>query len=492
VAITIKSEYYRANQKVRLFLCAAFFITAFAAHAQYYSSKPLNQAYDHLLNYRIDSCQAVLQNSTKNPYNYYLQLLSTSVNLVIADDETLFKSLKNEEAEFLSAVESEKFSKAEKGFLKAEARLQWGLIKLKYGEEFSAFWNIKQAFSLAKATNQEFPGYLPNYKTLGLLHAMLGLVPEKYNWVLSLFGMQGDLGQGLQELQKVVQYEKDFSLEAQITLAMIQGYLLGDQEKSVAEMQLVYNLRKSILTNYLYSLSLMKNSGSARAMEVISSTDGKNQFAYFYYLTGEILLQHERYAEAINAYESFKKTTNGQSLLKDATYKTALCYYLTGDKTSFSKTWSKIQGTGVAKNEADKYAQSEVLLNELSYPDLYKLRFATDGGFFGLAKSILSGMDQSNFSSKDLCEYHYRAGRLYHKTNQLVSAKDSYTKAIHGQGTNNWYFAPNALLQLAVIFIDEQMFDDAKTALKQLDGYKGYPYESSIRQQAKSLRDTLD
>jgi len=112
VAITIKSEYYRANQKVRLFLCAAFFITAFAAHAQYYSSKPLNQAYDHLLNYRIDSCQAVLQNSTKNPYNYYLQLLSTSVNLVIADDETLFKSLKNEEAEFLSAVESEKFSKA--------------------------------------------------------------------------------------------------------------------------------------------------------------------------------------------------------------------------------------------------------------------------------------------------------------------------------------------------------------------------------------------
>jgi predicted negative regulator of RcsB-dependent stress response len=492
VAIAIKSKYVRANQQVRLFLCATFLITAFPVHAQYYNTKPLNQAYDYLLNYRIDSCQFILRKSPKNPYNYYLQLLATSVKLVIADDEILFKSLKNEESEFLSAVESEQFSKAEKSFLLAEARLQWGLIKLKYGEEFSAFWNIKQAYSLAKATNEEFPEYLPIYKTLGLLRAMLGLVPEKYNWVLSLFGMQGDLDEGLQELQNVAQFEKDFSLEAHLTLAMIQGYLLGDQAKSVAEMRLVYAKRKSILTNYLYSLLLMKNSASSTAMEVINNTDGKNRFAYFSYLTGEILLQQGHYSEAISAYEYFRKASEGQSLLKDATYKTALCFYLSGDESSFSEIRSKVHETGATKNEADKYAQSEVILNNLSHPDLYRLRFATDGGYFDLAKSILQGVDQSKLSTKDRCEYHYRAARLFHKTNQLSVAKESYTKAITSQGTNNWYFAPNAALQLAQIFIDEQKFDDAKKALKQLDTYRGYPYESSIRQHAKSLRNSLD
>ncbi|MDZ7608540.1 MAG: hypothetical protein U5K79_23820 [Cyclobacteriaceae bacterium] len=492
MAIAIKSKNDRANQKVRLFLCIVFLFSAFPVHAQYFATKPLNQAYDYLLNYRMDSCQAILLNSPKNPYNYYLQLLSTSVKLVIADDETLFKSLKKEEAEFLSAVESEKFSNAEKSFLKAEARLQWGLIKLKYGEEFSAFWNIKNAYSLAKATNDEFPEYLPNYKTLGLLRTMLGLVPEKYNWVLSLFGMQGDLAGGLQELQKVARYEKDFSLEAHISLAMIYGYLLGDHERSVSEMQLVYGARKSTLTNYLYSLLLMKNSASSMAMEVIITTDGKNRLAYFNYLTGEILLQQGHYQEAISAYESFKKTTDSQSMVKDATYKTALCFYLSGDKTSFSETWSKVRGAGEAKNEADKYAQSEAIMNSLSHPDLYKLRFATDGGYFDLAKSIMRGVDLSKLSSKDMCEYHYRAGRLFHKTNQLPAAKDSYSKAISSQGDNNWYFAPNAALQLAIIFIDERKFDDAKKALKQLDAYQGYPYESSIRQHAKSLRNSLN
>ncbi len=492
MAIAIKSKYDRANQKVRLFLCVVFLLAAFPVYAQYYNTKPLNQAYDYLLNFQIDSCQLILRNSPKNPYNYYLQLLSTSVKLVIADDEALFKSLKNEESEFLSAVESEEFSKTEKSFLMAEARLQWGLIKLKYGEEFSAFWNIKQAYSQAKATNEEFPEYLPNYKTLGLLRTMLGLVPEKYNWVLSLFGMHGDLDKGLQELHKVAHFDKDFSLEAHLTLAMIQGYLLGDQTKSVAEMQLVHAKRKSILTNYLYSLLLMKNSASSTAMEVINNTEGKNRFAYFSYLTGEILLQQGRYTEATIAYENFKKTTKGQSLLKDATYKTALCYYLSGDKTSFSETWSQVHEAGVAKNEADKYAQSEVFLNNLSHPDLYKLRFATDGGYFDLAKSILRGVDQSKLSSKDICEYHYRAARLFHKTNQLSEAKVSYNKAITSQGANSWYFAPNAALQLALIFIAEKKFDDARKALKQLDNYKGYPYESSIRQHAKSLRKCLD
>ncbi len=492
MAITVKSKNNRANQQIRLFLCALFLYGAFPIHAQFYGTEPLDQAYDYLLNYRLDSCKSKLQKSPKNPSNYYLQLLSTSVNLVIADDEVHFKSLKKMEAEFLSAVEAEKFSEAEKGFLKAEARLQWGLIKLKYGEEFSAFWNIKQAFSLAKTTSETFPGYLPISKTFGLLHAMLGLVPEKYSWVLSIFGMQGDLEKGMAELQKVIQYERDFSLEAQIIVSMIHGYLLGDHDISVTEMQSVCSVRESVLTNYLYSLLLMKNSNSSMAMEVISNTEGKDHFPFFSYLTGEILLQQGRYTEAISAYDDFKNTADGQSLLKDAAYKTALCYYLSGDKPTSLNLMSKVLETGVAKNEADKYAQSEAILKDQSHPELYKLRFATDGGYFDLAKKILVGIDQLQLTSKDLCEYHYRAGRLYHKTHRLPAAKENYEKTISSQNNNAWYFAPNAALQLAIIFISEQKIEDAKVALKQLDAYRGYPYESSIRQHAKSLRDSLD
>lgn len=492
MAITIQSKFFWANQQVRLFLCAVILTGSTLVHAQHFQTQPLSRAYEHLLNFQIDSCRSILQKSPKNPYSYYLRLLSTSVELVIADDEVLFKALKKEEAEFLSALESENFPEAETGFLKAEARLQWGLIKLKYGEEFSAFWSIRQAFSLAKTTSEDFPGYLPIYKALGLLNAMLGLVPEKYVWVLSLFGMQGNLDTGLKELYKVALYDKDFSLEAHLILAMMQGYLLGDHEKSVAEMQLVYERKKSILTNYLFALLLMKNSESSKAMEVIYHTENKNLFPYFNYLNGEILLQQGSYTEAILAYDTFRNKTKGQSLLKDATYKMSLCYYLKGDQISFSKLQASIRETGVAKNEADKYAESEALLPDLAHPDLYKLRFATDGGYFELAKGILRGMDQTKFTPKDLCEYHYRAGRLNHKTNQLQTAKECYEKTIASQGDKSWYFAPNAALQLAIIYLTEQRTDDARKALKQLDAYKGYPYESSIRQHAKSLLDSID
>ena len=83
-------------------------------------------------------------------------------------------------------------------------------------------------------------------------------------------------------------------------------------------------------------------------------------------------------------------------------------------------------------------------------------------------------------------EYHYRFARLYHKLNQLTDAKKFYAQAIDLAGTESWYFAPNACLQLGYIFRDEGNLEEAQKYFNKAMSYKKHAYKNSIDSKAKS------
>ncbi|NJM25737.1 MAG: hypothetical protein HC859_09865 [Bacteroidia bacterium] len=90
-------------------------------------------------------------------------------------------------------------------FLHAELRLQWCFVYLKFGHEFDAAYNLRQAYLVAQECKRKYPDYEAIKKTSGLIEIIVGSVPEKYNWVLHLLGMQGSINDGLTELKSVWQ-----------------------------------------------------------------------------------------------------------------------------------------------------------------------------------------------------------------------------------------------------------------------------------------------
>jgi tetratricopeptide (TPR) repeat protein len=114
------------------------------------------------------------------------------------------------------------------------------------------------------------------------------------------------------------------------------------------------------------------------------------------------------------------------------------------------------------------------------------LRFATDGGFYDEAKRIQSGIDVGQLTGQDLCEYYYRTGRLMQKIDDSLVAMVNYEKTIEIQGENDWYYAPNAALQLGYIHLQQNDPAKAKYYLELVFEYHNHPYEKSIRQKAKT------
>ena len=141
----------KANCRIRLFLFILFLFFAHNLPAQDQIEGTINPAYQYFLNFQLDSCKQTLgQWGYQSPIQYYLKILYTSAYLFNIDNIEQFKNQKFKENELLEHLDDLNFTETYTTFLKSEIKLQWGILKLKNGEEFSAFWNFKQAYSLAK------------------------------------------------------------------------------------------------------------------------------------------------------------------------------------------------------------------------------------------------------------------------------------------------------------------------------------------------------
>jgi hypothetical protein len=90
-------------------------------------------------------------------------------------------------------------------YTQADIHLQWAFCKIKFGEYVSAVFEVKKAYSMLQANQKKFPDFRPNVKSLGLLHTLFGAVPDKYKFGARLLGLKGSIGQGLKELNSVLE-----------------------------------------------------------------------------------------------------------------------------------------------------------------------------------------------------------------------------------------------------------------------------------------------
>ena len=90
--------------------------------------------------------------------------------------------------------------------------MQWTFVYLKFGHEFDAALNLRQAYLTIEEIRNKFPKFQAINKTSGLLEVIIGSVPQKYNWVLSLLNMEGSTKTGLDELEAVRLSEQPASI----------------------------------------------------------------------------------------------------------------------------------------------------------------------------------------------------------------------------------------------------------------------------------------
>nr|HPM30570.1 hypothetical protein [Chryseolinea sp.] len=205
------------------FITCLFLCLVIQSLAQDWKFDPATkQAYNLVLNLQTQDAHLLIPNP-ETAQEHYVTALSEALELLITEDKEKFNDYEDRFEQRLNR--KVKANSPDDMFLLAEIRLQWAFVYLKFGHEFDAALSLKQSYSLVQEIKKRYPSFKAIQKTSGILEVIVGSVPEKYDWLLSLMGIKGSIDQGLTELNALRKSESDLSLEADLLYVLVQGFV---------------------------------------------------------------------------------------------------------------------------------------------------------------------------------------------------------------------------------------------------------------------------
>lgn len=459
----------------------------------------LFQAYLNVINLQPEKAAEQLSRLTTKSselHKMYVTTLNETLEILITEDHKKFETVVDPRFKE-RLLHLEKLPQSpESLFLQAEINLQRGFCLINLNQEVNAVFAIRKAYNLTQECLKKFPSFIPIRKTNGTIQVMVGSVPDKFHWFMSLLGMKGSVALGQKQLNELRSSKSSLNVEATILYFTIKGFInqqFSEAAKGINE--ILQEQPENRLLMFIGINMLVKEARSEEAFKLIQSLDVHNQglqMHYIEYLRGEILLQKGEYAKSIQAYQKFLRSYRSSSFKKDSYFKISLCYWMLNNTALAKENFEKAKVTGKDIAEPDRYAARQ--LEEATFPNkkLLRVRFATDGGYYDEAEATLKTIgpvDLVNY--KDQTEYYYRKARLAHRTGETTAAKLFYQQSIDMTRDNPWYFGANSALQLGYIAREQKEYDKAKKYFELAMTFKKHEYKTSIDGKAKSALEEL-
>ena len=251
-------------------------------------------AYDKVLSMRFEEANFLLAElRKKEPDNVvadYIENYEDCLKIFISEEKTQFNNLESNLEKRLNILRGGDSRSPYYLFSQAQTRLLWAMNRAKFGEYWTAFNETTTAFQQLEANQKKFPTFMPNKMSLGVLHCIVGAIPDKYKLGLKLVsGMNGTMQQGQNEIEEVLKYAKtnDFPFE-QEALVMYAFLTLHLNNQSESAWQIVNSPKlkpkENLLACFAVANVAMRTGRNDKAIEILQNRPTAKGIYPFYYL----------------------------------------------------------------------------------------------------------------------------------------------------------------------------------------------------------------
>lgn len=459
------------------------------------------KAYTHILNLDFEKGNALIQKEkAAHPDNLittYLENYIDFLTIVIGEDEKEFDKRKGNKSKRLDLLEKGPQSSPYYWFTQAEVQLQWAFSRIRFGEYLTAAKEINRAFKLLEENERKHPNFALNKKALGLLHALIGTIPDNYKWAVQVFGIDGSINQGVNELtyllQQTQQKQELAHLQPEVFffLTFIELNFAKDEDK-IAKLYTMIDAKQNTNPLIVFSkasilLHLNKNDEAITALKDHTSQSKDFHFYYLDFLIGETKL-HRLDKDAHLYFVDYLRNFKGNSYVKAAYQKLAWHYLLNGDTDAYHQNMKLAKERGNDMLDEDKQALKEAESKTLPNVRLLKARLLFDGGYYQKALEVLlDGSLSKELKTKDEeVELTYRLARIYHEWGKIDKALSYYELTISNGAALTSYYAANSALQMGLIYEQQGEKKKAEDYFKKSTTFKNKEYKNSIEQKAKA------
>jgi len=475
--------------KLKLLL---FLLLSNVTYASFDTNENIQNSYKHIINLEFEEAYDFLEvESENNPDNGFIPLHKNYIDfltILISEDNAYFENAEKQKDLRLDLLENSEENSPYYLYAQAEVHLQWAFSRLKFEEYSTAAYEFVKAYKLLEKNQEKFPDFVLNKKGLGLIHALLGAVPEQFQWILNLAGLEGGIDLGLSELNEVLNSEecKLYETEVLFLLSFLQINLTENDKLNQQYLDRIGDrYQNNLLLNFAaarLSHNLGKNDYCLNVLENRSSIKGKLPFYYLDYLQGISYLYKLDYEKSKMYFNLFLSNFKGVNYIKSAYHKLAWIAFLQQNSEKKNEYFAKVISEGNTSIDEDKVAMKDAEGVYFSSPVLLKARLLYDGGYYEKALSQIIAFEQI-----DNIEYWYRLARikskLNFKNNEIIA---HYQKSYDLGKESTAYYAPMSALQIGLIYEKQSEFVKAEIYFNKCLSMSGFDYERGIHQKAKS------
>jgi hypothetical protein len=486
-------------------LCCILVFFSNTSFSQYKYSENCQQSYRAIFSLQFaEARRLIAKERNADPQNLipvYLENYLDCLTLFINEEPSLYRYLKEKKSQRLSLLEKGNKNSPFYRFCLAQVHLQWAFARLKFSDHTLAAIEVRKAYNLLQDNEKQFPDFLLNKTSLGIVHVAFGLIPENYRWVSDFLGFSGSVDQGINEIRNMATYLGNDRLcvlykpEAAFYLAFITLNLQQYKNESrkvldILNIQEDQEVNNSPLMIFAKSSILMKTGNNDEAIKMLQGRHlSLNRFPFHYldYLEGVARLNNLDFS-AWNNFDVFVRSFKGRNYVISAHQRMAWIVFLKGDSLKYRQLVNNLRQNVAFQVDEDKQVIKEI--NASEYPNYYLLRarLLFDGGYYTRALSVLlnNPVNITAKTKKDLIEYSYRLGRIYHESGNITMALEYYEKTINNGKSDPYYFALASAWQMGLIYENLMDWKKAEASYHRCLTIDTHEYKSSLRQKAKA------
>ncbi|NOR87328.1 MAG: hypothetical protein GQ527_06950 [Bacteroidales bacterium] len=474
-----------------------------SAQATYYQfTENCKSAYQKLLYLQLDSASIFIsQEKAAYPKNLFPLLLENYqdfLQLVLTEDKQLFNQLENQKKQRLNLWEDGPKSSPWHLAGQAQIKLQWAFTRVLFDEYFTAATEINSAYHLLEENKKLFPDFHSDNMGIGILHSMIGVVPDQYQWAMEMLGLHGSIEQGIKEMQEqlILDSSNTFSKEALFYYTFVRLNLQTDSSRFTELLSYYEQYAYKFCTDnspilHFSKAVILLNFNNDLAIDFLRKSptpDGSLDFYYPSFLLGQALL-YRLDEHAVGYLNDYIQYYPGKIFKKTALQRSAWWSFIKKDTLAYQQKMQRINTIGSTILDADKVAEKESKkVADGWLPNLYLLRsrLQFDGHYYQGALNELATLETMNNQPEVQLEFYYRKGRIHHEMNQIKEAKKAYQMALDIGQNSDRKFAANAALKLGEITENANDYTKASHFYQLVLDLDFTEYRKGIRAKAKA------
>jgi tetratricopeptide (TPR) repeat protein len=423
----------------------------------------------------------------------YHHLATHSLLKVLLFDRQSDYSQFFERSDSLREILSDQDRSRDRRFLTGEADFQRALAWAKKGSYVRAAMAGVSAYRILSRIVEVDPQYLEAYKSLGILHTLLGTLPSRYRRILSVFGFETDVDVGLDQLVVAAEETAYGRPESLVLMSILDSFNLPTRVKAAEALRDLYDeYEESPLFALVLVDALLRKRGVVEAEAVLQETLARSatnpdviHIEYLQAFLADVRFKQERWEEAARGYAAFREAYGGSALKSVSALRQGLSLEMAGRRSDAEAVYrSLVAGRDFDSEEASARGARLRLATPMGEAamTLLRARCAYDRSDVARADSLLSRLESSELEGVAALsgEISYRRARLLDETGQDDEAIPHYQAAIERPGDAAAKWAPYGLYYLGRIHEEAGRAQEARAAYRRVVDYKGdYDYRGT-------------